>query len=119
MAFSNAGGGSPRPQMNVTPLIDVLLVLIIVFMVVVSMDKSKGFDTQIPQPPKNPNELPPPERTIVTQVEWTIERVAFVRGDDDIDFEDVAKVIDIAKRSGGGSSGAVDEGSGGIDGVGG
>jgi biopolymer transport protein ExbD len=117
--------------MNVTPLIDVLLVLIIVFMVVVSMDKSKGFDTQIPQPPKNPNELPPPERTIVIQVEWTqkdqppalkinsenvkwtdlherlqgifagrVERVAFVRGDDDIDFEDVAKVIDIAKKSG-------------------
>jgi biopolymer transport protein TolR len=131
MAFSNAGGGRSRPQMNVTPLIDVLLVLIIVFMVVVSMDKSKGFDTQIPQPPKNPNEPPPPERTIVIQVEWIregqvpalkinsenvkwvdlqqrlqgifagrIERVAFVRGDNDIDFEDIAKVIDIAKKSG-------------------
>jgi biopolymer transport protein ExbD len=59
--------------MNVTPLIDVLLVLIIVFMVVVSMDKSQGFDTQIPQPPKSPNEPPPPERTIVIQVEWTQE----------------------------------------------
>jgi biopolymer transport protein ExbD len=117
--------------MNVTPLIDVLLVLIIVFMVVVSMDKSQGFDTQIPQPPKSPNEPPSPERTIVIQVEWTqegqppalkinnenvkwadlhdrlqgifagrVERVAFVRGDDDIDFEDVARVIDIAKKSG-------------------
>jgi biopolymer transport protein TolR len=130
MAFSNAGGGPSRPQMNVTPLIDVLLVLIIVFMVVVSMDKSKGFDAQIPQPPKT-NEPPPPERTIVIQVEWIregqvpelkinsenvkwadlhqrlqgifagrVERVAFVRGDNDIDFEDIAKVIDIAKKSG-------------------
>ncbi|MCU1297161.1 MAG: Biopolymer transport protein ExbD/TolR [Acidobacteriaceae bacterium] len=57
--------------MNVTPLIDVLLVLIIVFMVVVSMDKPKGFETQIPQPPKSPNEPPPPKSTIVIQVEWT------------------------------------------------
>ncbi len=33
MAFSTAGGGPSRPEMNVTPLIDILLVLIIVFMV--------------------------------------------------------------------------------------
>ena len=42
MAFSMAGGGPSNPQINVTPLIDVLLVLIIVFMVVVSMSKHKG-----------------------------------------------------------------------------
>ena len=34
MAFSTAGGGPSRPEMNVTPMIDVLLVLIIIFMVV-------------------------------------------------------------------------------------
>ena len=32
MAFSMAGGGPSRPEVNVTPLIDILLVLIIVFM---------------------------------------------------------------------------------------
>jgi len=42
MAFSQAGGGPSNPQINVTPLIDVLLVLIIVFMVVVSMSKDQG-----------------------------------------------------------------------------
>ena len=39
MAFSMAGGGPSRPEINVTPLIDVLLVLIIVFMVVVAIRK--------------------------------------------------------------------------------
>ena len=36
MAFSMAGGGPSSPQINVTPLIDVLLTLIVVFMIVVA-----------------------------------------------------------------------------------
>ena len=39
-----------HPQMNVTPLIDVLLVLIIIFMFIVSMSKRQGLEAQIPQP---------------------------------------------------------------------
>ncbi len=50
MAFSMAGGGPSGPQINVTPLIDVLLTLIIMFMLVVSMDKEYGEKAQIPQP---------------------------------------------------------------------
>ena len=50
MAFSMAGGGPSGPQINVTPLIDVLLTLIIMFMLVVSMDPEYGEKTQIPQP---------------------------------------------------------------------
>ncbi len=50
MSFSMAGGGARGPEINVTPLIDVLLTLIIVFMVVVSMDKEQGENAQIPQP---------------------------------------------------------------------
>ena len=128
MAFS--GGGPNNPQINVTPLIDVLLVLSIVFMVVVSMSQEKGLEAQIPQPAKD-SSVPPPERTIVIQVVWDAksqspalkinddqvswndleprlhdifkqraERVAFVNGDDDVDFEYVADVIDIARESG-------------------
>ena len=128
MAFSTGGRGPFQGQMNVTPLIDVLLVLIIVFMVVESMTKDKGLETQVPQPPPpNANSTPPPERTIVLQVVWTgtdkqpslrinqqdvswaelqprlndiykqrAEKVAFVKGDDDVNFEYVAQVIDLA-----------------------
>jgi biopolymer transport protein TolR len=128
MAFS--GGGPNNPQINVTPLIDVLLVLIIVFMVVVSMSKQKGLDAQIPQPAQG-SQQPEVQRTIVIQVAWDgktqaptlkinqdnvswddlhsrlqrifaerAERVAFVKGDNDVDFEYVADVIDIARASG-------------------
>ena len=52
MAFSMAGGGPSGPQINVTPLIDVLLTLIIMFMLVVSMDKEYVERAQIPEPNK-------------------------------------------------------------------
>jgi biopolymer transport protein TolR len=129
MAFSNAGSGPSRPQINVTPLIDVLLVLILVFMVIVSMTNEKGLEALIPQPAL-PSKLPPREDTIVIQVKWNsdnqsslkinhdevkweglhdrlrgifvgrADRVAFVKGDGEINFQDVAKVIDIARSSG-------------------
>ncbi|HUK25027.1 MAG TPA: biopolymer transporter ExbD, partial [Terriglobales bacterium] len=130
MAFLMAGGGAPRPQINVTPLIDVLLVLIIVFMVVESMSKRQGLYAEIPQPAQQTSE-PPPVRTIVIEVEWNAknnvaelkinqkevawkdlepqlrdifkqraERVAFVKGGDDVDFEYVADVIDAAREAG-------------------
>jgi len=67
MAMSMAGGGASGPQMNVTPLIDVLLVLIIIFMVIVTQSKTKGLEAQVPQPPAE-NSAPPPERTIVVQL---------------------------------------------------
>ena len=130
MAFSTAGGGSPRAEINITPMIDILLVLIIVFMVVVSMSQEKGLPAQIPQP-ENEKAQPQPERTIVIQIEWKgdnrppslkineeevkwdklherlskifterVERVAFVKGDDNVNFEFVADAIDIARSSG-------------------
>src|SRR5215475_1751234 len=71
MAFSMAGGGPSNPQINVTPLIDVLLVLIIVFMVVVSMSKEKGLRAQIPQSANSEEHANnDSERTIVIQVAW-------------------------------------------------
>lgn len=118
--------------MNVTPLIDVLLVLLIIFMLVVIQEKPKGFEAQIPQQP-NPQDhsIPPPATTIIIQVRDSktpgqpdvkinnevvalsalrqrlvdifsirVERIAFVKADDDIDFEQVAAVIDTAHNAG-------------------
>ncbi|SPF38447.1 Outer membrane transport energization protein ExbD [Candidatus Sulfotelmatobacter kueseliae] len=131
MAFSIAGGGASRPQINVTPLIDVLLTLIVMFMLVVAMDPEYGEKAQIPQPPTDGKSAPQPERTVVIQVVWTakdqtptvkinredvrwedletrleqiyltrVEKVAFVRGDADLDFQYVAEVIDVAHHAG-------------------
>jgi biopolymer transport protein TolR len=135
MAFSTAGGGpfSTGPKMNVTPLIDVLLVLIIVFMLVVVEQRPVGLQTELPQQPHpGDHTIPPPQRTIVIQihhakpgeehprvmvndeaVEWDhlrerlrdifairAERIAYIEADDDIDFQDAADVIAIARIAG-------------------
>lgn len=132
MSFSTGGRGPFQGQMNITPLIDVLLVLIIVFMVVVSMTQDKGLQPQIPQPaPEKTTNPPKIDPTIVVQVVWTgkdktpqlrinqsdvswtelkprlndifkqrSDKVAFVKGDDDIDFDYVAQVIDVAHTAG-------------------
>jgi biopolymer transport protein TolR len=133
MAFSMAGGGPSRPQINVTPLIDVLLTLIIMFMLVVSMDPEWGEKAQIPQPPDPQDAAAHPlvSRTIVIEVisagegQWPtvklnhenvrwedlpqyltriyltrVQKVAFVRGDADVDFQYIASVIDLAHQAG-------------------
>ena len=131
MAFSMAGGGPSGPQINVTPLIDVLLTLIIMFMLVVSMDKEYQEKTLIPQPDQKQTAVETQSRTIVIQVIWSTkdqpptlkinqddvrwedldtrlaqiylkraEKVAFVRGDADVDFQYVADVIDRAHHAG-------------------
>ena len=130
MAFSTAGGSPFQADINMTPMIDVLLVLIIVFMVVVSMSQEKGLEAQIPQPAEKTS-TPDRVRTVVIQVAWSgdrqlpllkineenvswnqlhdrlfdifktrAERVAFVKGDDDVDFQYVADAISIARTSG-------------------
>ncbi|HEV2174188.1 MAG TPA: biopolymer transporter ExbD [Nitrospira sp.] len=65
MAFSTAGSGPFRAEMNLTPMIDVLLVLIIIFMVAVSSVQKEGLATEIPQPAEKPGTQ---VRTIVIQV---------------------------------------------------
>src|SRR5260221_12085949 len=74
MAFSTAGGGpfSTGPKMNVTPLIDVLLVLLIDFMLVVIEQKPVRLQTELPQQPKATDPtIPPPPTTNVTQLHHT------------------------------------------------
>ena len=65
MTTGNAGGYSS--DINVTPMIDILLVLLIIFMVIVPVTP-KGLDAMVPQPPKNPQQQNPTDRTIVVQV---------------------------------------------------
>src|SRR5579863_5624553 len=69
MAMTTGGsGGGPTASMNVTPFIDILLVLLIIFMVI-NPPQMKGLDALVPQPPpKDQKTEPDPTRTIVVSV---------------------------------------------------
>jgi biopolymer transport protein TolR len=127
MAMATGGGDSgPQANINVTPLIDVLLVLLIIFMVITPLTP-KGLDALVPQPPKQPQkQSEPDQRTIVIQVlrnnaikinqddvsldklqgrledifKTRAEKVAFVKGDENLTFSDVAQVIDKVHAAG-------------------
>ena len=125
MSVGNGKGGAVA-EMNVVPLIDILLVLLIIFMVITPLTP-KGMDTLVPQP--NPNQQQQQEidnKTVVVQVtkdgkvkinnedsSWSglgprmeqifkerAEKVAFVKGDNEVLFEEVARAIDIMRAAG-------------------
>jgi biopolymer transport protein ExbD len=65
--MTTGGGGGYSSDINMTPMIDILLVLLIIFMVIVPVTP-KGLEALVPQPPKHATPPSDKDRTIVVQI---------------------------------------------------
>jgi biopolymer transport protein TolR len=129
MSFATGSGGGLSSDINVTPMIDILLVLLIVFMAITPVSP-KGLEALVPQPPKNNQPQKENDTAIVVSIlhgaggqptykinETDVQKsdlagrlqtifstratkVMFIKGDKDLDFAPIANAIDIAKGAG-------------------
>jgi biopolymer transport protein ExbD len=126
MAMSGGGGGGGLTNdINVTPMIDVLLVLLIIFMLVIPMSR-KAIDLQLPDPtPQDTPSGPPPAQIVLEVLPGDVfkvnsevvpknrlparlkeiydprpEKIIFVKGDEHVKYETVIWAMDVARGAG-------------------
>ena len=125
MAISTNNHSGARAEINVTPMIDILMVLLIIFMVI-TPSKQVGLPVLVPQPPDVAGKPPDPSQFIVLTVDVrhdiylntelvpivNLEKrllavfggashgTLFVKGDKGLDFAIIAQVMDIARGAG-------------------
>jgi len=125
MAMSGGGGGGLTNEINVTPMIDVLLVLLIIFMMVIPMSR-KAIDLQLPDPtPDNTPSGPPPSQIVLEVLPGNVfkintqpvskadlgkklkeiydprpDKIIFIKGDPTVKYSDVITAMDVARGAG-------------------
>ncbi|MFL5563660.1 MAG: ExbD/TolR family protein [Gemmatimonadaceae bacterium] len=124
MSSGNPSSGLTN-EINVTPMIDVLLVLLIIFMMVIPMSR-KAIDLQLPDPTPQPDQQGPPPSQIVLEVlpgntfkvnsqpvpktdlarrlkeiyDPRPDKIIFVKGDPTVKYSDVIAAMDVARGAG-------------------
>ena len=123
------GGGNPQSgltnEINVTPMIDVLLVLLIIFMMVIPMSR-KAIDLQLPDPtPDNTPQGPPPSQIVLEVLPGNVfkvnsqpvartdlarrlkeiydprpDKIMFIKGDPAVKYSDVIYAMDVSRGAG-------------------
>ncbi|MDQ6886251.1 MAG: biopolymer transporter ExbD [Gemmatimonadota bacterium] len=125
MAMTTGGNTGLTNEINVTPMIDVLLVLLIIFMIIQPMLR-KAIDLQLPDPTPQPvtTATPPNQIVLIVNADGTYalnkeavpkdklaarikevydprpEKIIFVKGDPKVKYQDVIFAMDVARGSG-------------------
>ena len=124
MGMSTGGGGGLNADPNVTPMIDVLMVLLIIFMVIVPTSR-KAIDVQLPDPNPQPSSAPNTSQIVLSvhpggQFEINKEpataatlaarlkqiydprpdKIIFIKGDPNVTYQDIIKAMDVARGAG-------------------
>ena len=121
---TGGGGGGLNSDPNVTPMIDVLMVLLIIFMVIVPTSR-KAIDVQLPDPNPQPSSAPNTSQIVLSvhpggQFEINKEpataatlaarlkqiydprpdKIIFIKGDPNVTYQDIIRAMDVARGAG-------------------
>lgn len=126
MGMSSGGRGGPMAEINVTPLVDVMLVLLIIFMVTAPMMNNAGVEIELPRADAPPLEQDPDDPQLVLSIDadgnhWigenqydaaelpaklaaiakaNPEQDVFLRADGSVPYRDIAGLLGAAKSAG-------------------
>ena len=121
---SGSGNTGLTNEPNVTPMIDVLMVLLIIFMVIVPTSR-KAIDVQLPDPNPAPsvatnstqivlsvhpggqyeiNKEPATAATVAARLKQIYDprpdKIIFIKGDPNVTFQDIIKAMDVSRGAG-------------------